>query len=400
MSSDLKILQIVPYWPFEKSFGTQQRILQEARALSQIGRVSLAVLQFHDPDASVLEKTKREFFVEKAATLIPAPRNIWHKIRLFCGPSEVNRHARDVEEPARSEILRSRRDFDVTWVTQLRAAALFGDCQWRGCVLDVDDFPSTLERSKLKDSRGLARTIRGLLKVYALTRIEKRLARRFDVLAVCSEADRKWAPKGIPTHVVPNGFEMPALPPSRDPGRRSRIGFIGSLKYEPNVEAVLWFARNCWPLIKAEAPDCRLRLVGEGGPEIEGLAGAGIDRLGWVADTVAEMETWAASVVPVRSGAGTRVKIPEAFSRKCPVVSTRLGAYGYDVEHGRDLMLADTPEEFGACCVSLIRDPGAGAALAERAWARFVKQWSWDSIAPRIWAAAEECARMRTSLGV
>jgi hypothetical protein len=87
------------------------------------------------------------------------------------------------------------------------------------------------------------------------------------------------------------------------------------------------------------------------------------------------------------------VKIADAFSRKCPLVSTRLGAFGYDVESGRELLMADRPVEFVEACVSLTRDRSAGQAMAERAFAAFAQKWTWDAIAPRIWAAAEDALR-------
>jgi glycosyltransferase involved in cell wall biosynthesis len=118
-----------------------------------------------------------------------------------------------------------------------------------------------------------------------------------------------------------------------------------------------------------------------------------IDALGFVADPVEEIATWSMMVVPVRIGAGTRVKIAQAFSRKCPVISTSNGAYGYEVESGRELLLADRPQDFADACVSLIREPAKGAALAECAWQRFLREWTWEAINPRIWAAAEDCLR-------
>jgi glycosyltransferase involved in cell wall biosynthesis len=112
--------------------------------------------------------------------------------------------------------------------------------------------------------------------------------------------------------------------------------------------------------------------------------------MGYVSDAGSEMATWSAMIVPVRQGAGTRVKIADAFSRKCPVVSTKLGAYGYDVQSGRELLLADKPNDFAQACVSLIRERTAASAMADRAYAAFLQNWTWDAIAPRVWAAAED----------
>ncbi len=76
-------------------------------------------------------------------------------------------------------------------------------------------------------------------------------------------------------------------------------------------------------------------------------------------DPAAEIATWSAMVIPIRLGAGTGVKIADGFSRKCPVVSTQLGAFGYDVQHGRELLLVrdDDPVAFASACVSLIGEP-------------------------------------------
>ena len=101
-------------------------------------------------------------------------------------------------------------------------------------------------------------------------------------------------------------------------------------------------------------------------------------------------------VVPIYMGAGTRVKIAQAFSLKCPVVSTSIGAYGYEAVNGYDMFLADTAASFSDACVRAIREPRVAKEIAERAWCRFLDHWTWDAVRPRVWAAAEDCLRMCT----
>ena len=213
------------------------------------------------------------------------------------------------------------------------------------------------------------------------------------MLGVCSESDRQYLSLKAPVHVIPNGFECPVGEPVRRPAPTGRIGFIGLFDHLPNLDGIQWFVRECWPQIKRQAPDARLRLVGKLSAGSLNLPGPDIDTLGWVSDPAGEIGTWSAMIVPLRFGAGTRLKIAEAFSRKCPVVSTRLGAYGYEVQAGRELLLADRPEAFAAACLSLIREPSRGTDLAGHAWQHFVKQLTWQSITPRIHAAAEDCLR-------
>jgi glycosyltransferase involved in cell wall biosynthesis len=96
-------------------------------------------------------------------------------------------------------------------------------------------------------------------------------------------------------------------------------------------------------------------------------------------------------IIPVLSGGGTRVKAAEGFSRKCPIVSTSLGVYGYDVIPSADLLVSDDAQGFADACIALCRDPAGAAAMAERAHAKYLQRWTWDAIAPCVWRAADDC---------
>ena len=168
---------------------------------------------------------------------------------------------------------------------------------------------------------------------------------------------------------------------------------MGLYSYQPNLEGIRWFVRRCWPRIKESIPGVRLRLVGQDTDGPLKPEDPSVDGLGWIENPETEVASWALTIVPIWIGAGTRVKVADAFSRKCPLVSTRFGALGYDVQDGRELLLADDPRAFAAACISLIREPAAAATMAERAYNAFLERWTWDAIAPRVWAAAEDCLR-------
>ena len=96
-------------------------------------------------------------------------------------------------------------------------------------------------------------------------------------------------------------------------------------------------------------------------------------------------------VVPIRVGGGSRVKIAQAFSRKCPVVSTSLGAFGYDVINGEEILIADEPQSFSAACIKLIQDTQFGTTIAENAWRKFVTNWTWNSMGYALERVVEQC---------
>ena len=184
-------------------------------------------------------------------------------------------------------------------------------------------------------------------------------------------------------------------PRPRAPKQPPRLGFIGLFYYEPNLEAIRWFMRTCWVRIKREIPDASLRLVGEYTDGPLKPANPDVDGLGWLADPTEEIATWSAMIVPIRMGGGTRVKVAEALARKCPLVSTRLGAFGYDLVDGKEVLFGDNSRDFARACIRAIREPAEATAMAERAWNRFLENWTCDALAPRVWAAAEYCLRQK-----
>jgi glycosyltransferase involved in cell wall biosynthesis len=240
----------------------------------------------------------------------------------------------------------------------------------------------------MKHSAGVVQKLRYYRQILMWRRREKTLLERFDAVCVCSDRDRIELQSILGDSdrisVLPNGFAAPTQEPRREPVVPPRIGFVGSIGFGPNGEGVRWFIERVWPKILQRMPLARLRLVGEGTENGFSESSRNIDGLGWVANVESEMATWSLAVVPIFVGGGTRIKTAEAFSRKCPVVSTTFGVYGYEVVDGREVLIADSAEEFASKCLRLLADPTAGVAMAEVAWQRFLKHWTWDSYADRV----------------
>jgi glycosyltransferase involved in cell wall biosynthesis len=109
-----------------------------------------------------------------------------------------------------------------------------------------------------------------------------------------------------------------------------------------------------------------------------------MEMLGFVENTALEMARWCGMIVPLHFGGGTRLKILDAFSKKCPVISTRVGAHGLKVSHQKNILLADEPEDFADQCIRLLQNPSAGQAIAEEAWKLFLAEYTWDRIGEKI----------------
>ena len=397
--SSRRILYVTSCWPGGASFGGQLRALHIGRALQQMGQVTVAVVSSDGATPELTTSTAAEFAVDPAIRVNPQPnQGILQRLRWAFNPHFLNVHGCVANPEDRSRLLRRLNEFDLVWVLNSRTPNILNQWDWPGAVLDLDDVPSMYQRSLWQNGSGWREKWKAGVQMQLLRRRERFWRKRFSVLSVCSEADRQYLGGGPSIHVIPNGFERPAQEPRRQPADPPRLGFIGLYSYAPNREGTEWFIRSCWNEIKQQVPDARLRLVGKDTDGHFKPQAPDVDALGYVADPAAEIATWSAMIVPVLHGAGTRVKIADAFSRKCPVISTQLGAFGYEVQTDRELLLADQPADFVKACISLLRDRAAASAMADRAYAAFLEKWTWDAIAPRVWAVAEDCLRLRRAV--
>lgn len=391
-----RILYVSSFWPNSATNAAEIRSRAVARALTKLGHVECIVLTEPDDVRPRPQQTGPELDVSYTVPVYPHPtKTAAGKLHWLLAARSAYPHGCGVTHADMRRVLRTAEKFDAIWFYKLRNANMFPCWAWSRSVVDVDDIPSIYERSFLNTAASPAQRLTTTLRMITWQRRDRLIGDRFSVLGVCSENDREYLQRlGIttPVHVIPNGFDAQPTLPVRRPTTPPRIGFIGIFDYEPNRLGIEWFARECWPQITRAFPGARLRLVGRYSDTLK-PEGANIDGLGWVDDATEEMASWSAMVVPIHLGAGTRGKIAHAFSAKCPVISTSLGAYGYDVTNGVELLLAESASDFADACIKVMRQSASAEAMAERAWQRFQTKWTWDAIQPAIWATAEDCLR-------
>jgi len=387
-----RILYVAEGW----AHGAQVRGLNVLRALREIGTVEVVMLgdghRVHDPILEVSREAKVAYTLETPS--LPK-KGLVAKLTWTFEPRSHYPYGCGVGEEGTHQLVRSHAEFDLSWFFKLRSVDMFPNMVWQRSVVDIDDVQSTYERATLRVAGPLDR-LKALRALFVWRRRERLLGDRFNVLTVCSEQDRDYLRRlGVdaPIHVIPNGFEKPHAEPFRRPAAPPRVGFIGAFSHHPNREGVSWFVKKCWPHVKREVPDARLRLIGRESDKFPELSGPDVDLLGHLPDTSDEIQTWSAMVVPIRLGAGTRVKVAHGFSQKCPIVSTSLGALGYGAVDGREMYLADSADAFSSACIKAIRDPEEARQMAQRAWVEFLNKWTWDAIRPRVWAAVDDCLR-------
>lgn len=222
-----------------------------------------------------------------------------------------------------------------------------------------------------------------------LRRYEAQVCRRADSVLTVSEADAEALKRLVPDlhpRVVPNGIDTRRYHPQAVETRGNSLVFTGTMDFRPNVDAVLWFAREVLPLVRAEVPDVHFDIVGQRPHRrLDPLKDdPGITVTGWVEDVRPYIATAGLYVAPLRMGGGTRLKLLEAMAMGKAVVSTRLGAEGYPLTDGCELILADTPTDFSEKVVSLLRSPTRRAALGRRARTFVEQRYDWRAIVPLV----------------
>jgi glycosyltransferase involved in cell wall biosynthesis len=181
---------------------------------------------------------------------------------------------------------------------------------------------------------------------------------------------------------IPTGVDVQHFAPL-DKTKKTDLVFIGSMDWMPNVDGALWFTREILPLIRKRRPDCSFAIVGRQPPAgIQALAspGAGVQVTGTVADVRPYLWGATVAVVPLRIGGGTRLKIYEAMAARTAVVSTTIGAEGLQVDAGKHIAIADTPESFAATCLELLDNEAERERIAGAAWRLVQDRFTWDVV--------------------
>ncbi|MCX7839741.1 MAG: glycosyltransferase, partial [Anaerolineae bacterium] len=186
--------------------------------------------------------------------------------------------------------------------------------------------------------------------------------------------------------VIPNGVDTEFYTPRERARDEPTLVFTGKMDFRPNVDAMLWFARDILPRVRAEIPHAHLVIVGQKpAPAIRALAQQpDITVTGWVDDTRPYIADAAIYVVPLRMGSGTRLKVLEAMAMGQAIVSTTRGIEGLALTPEREVILADTAADFARAIVTLLCDPARRRALGQNARARAVAQYDWRHIIPRF----------------
>jgi glycosyltransferase involved in cell wall biosynthesis len=180
--------------------------------------------------------------------------------------------------------------------------------------------------------------------------------------------------------------------------------------WPPNVDGVLWFAREVFPLVRQQVPEARFYVVGRNPPKAvrrlqssyqpsaishrpSAISHQLIVVTGYAEDPTLYFADSAVFIVPLRAGGGMRVKILDAWAKRIPIVSTTIGCEGIEVRDGENILIADTPQDFAQAVVAVIRDSDLAQRLAENGRRLVEEKYDWRVVYRDLDEVYEEVGR-------
>ncbi len=230
-----------------------------------------------------------------------------------------------------------------------------------------------------------------------MERIERRVWQDADLSLYPSDEERDVAqslePEATVASIVPYFFTE--FIERSKVAARPEILFVAGFAHAPNVDAALWLVQEVLPLIRARRPDVQVVLAGSNPtPKVRGLAGPGLEVTGFLsdADLAARYASARLAVVPLRFGAGVKLKVVEALQEGLPLVTTPVGVQG--LTGLADIIpVHDQPQAFAASVLRLLEDDShwlrQSKAQTEFAKQRFSEAAMRDSLLGAFRLAAE-----------
>jgi polysaccharide biosynthesis protein PslH len=226
---------------------------------------------------------------------------------------------------------------------------------------------------RLRSYPRMKRIARGL-DVLAWRRFERTIGANADLLVTLTRRDEEVMRTQGARRVARVPLAIPIPEAALDPvGNWPPTAlFVGGFTHPPNVDAALRLLRSIWPRVRQALPEPTLELVGSSPtPALREAAGEGVVIHGRVPDLEPPLNAAAVVVLPIRLGGGMRVKSIEALASGKAVVASARALEGLDVNDGREVVLAETDEEFVEAMVRVLEDVELrrGLGTAARAWA-------------------------------
>jgi glycosyltransferase involved in cell wall biosynthesis len=382
----MRILFLSRWFPYPPNNGSKLRIINLLRGLASKHDVDL--LSFTDRSVSEDHLLNLRTFCDEIRFVHWSEYNSNSKPALMGMFQTTPRSVIDTFSPEMAQAIRQmmeRHSYDLVIASQFDMAA------YRQFFKDLPALFEEVEvgvlYARYTNATTIIQRIRNRLTWEKHQRYLKNLLHDFQSCSVVSAQERDLVldkvTDSINIDIIPNGVrleEYDHIQPSPEP---TTLIFTGPFSYYVNYEAMCWFLEKVFPSVRNKIPDVKLIITGDhAGLPLPAVTN--VIQTGFVSDVRPYVANSWASVAPILQGGGTRLKIIESMALRTPVVSTTKGAEGLGVHNGKEILLADTPEEFINAVMQILVDGDLRQEISTNAY-RFVQEnLDWSVILPRF----------------
>lgn len=282
--------------------------------------------------------------------------------------------------------------FDIIHFEMLHTGQYIEDIQNKGrtkIILDEQNIDSGIWSRLTRTEHQLIRKALFYWQYRCFIKYERKICNDFNKCLCVSKEDSELLKSINPNasiEVIPNGVDPNYFSPYDNKEDETKLVFTGSMDWQPNEDAVVYFCQEIFPLIRSELSDMKFFIVGSN-PTSKVLSLSdkpGIHVTGLVDDVRPYIADASIYVVPLRIGGGTRLKILQALAMKKAIVSTSIGCEGIDIEPDRDLMVSDDPHDFANKVIMLSKDKELRKKLGENGRLLILQKYDWKAIVDKL----------------
>lgn len=192
------------------------------------------------------------------------------------------------------------------------------------------------------------------------------------IACISSEDLKKYHNLGCtkPSINIPFGIDLEDFPENNNNEETELALFhLGSMDWSPNMEGVIWFLEEVWEKIHKTYPELKLYLAGRNMPsDLKDMGYQNVEIVGEVDSASEFMKSKAIMIVPLLSAGGIRVKIIEGMALKKAIITTKTGAEGIDYTNDKNILIANTRDEFVTEIGKLLKKPERISQMGNEAY--------------------------------
>jgi polysaccharide biosynthesis protein PslH len=385
----MKILFLSRWFPFPADNGSRLRIFNIIKILAKEHKVDL--ISFTSEPVSEERVKGLSPYCQKVEAVIYKdfdPMSPKSRLGYFSRWPRyiVDTYRREFKESVVSACLKTK--YDLVVASQVDMTPYTQDIAGVKVLLDEMELAIHHE-ARFKPGSQLHK-LKANLTWWKHSRYVAEVLERTDGISVVSEGERRLVAqlnKAVcRVEMIPNGVDMNYYQGDWGNPEPDTMIYAGALTYTANLDAMQYFIAEILPLIKEKRPKAKLLITGKVTDQIRSSLPmeANVEFTGYLEDVRPKIGTAWLSVIPLRIGGGTRLKILESLSMGTPVVSTSKGAEGLDLKPGRDILIQDTPGEFALEVIKVLEHEELRARLGAAGKQTVGSLYNWKLIGDRL----------------